>query len=213
MTQVPLWIQLIILFFSIVVHECSHGWVANRLGDPTARLSGRLTLNPLPHIDIMGTILLPLLLIITRSPILFGWAKPVPINPYNFVNPRRDMMKVALGGPGSNFILALVAAGLFWLTNALVGYNISTQLWMNTLVFMGFINILLAVFNLVPIPPLDGSRIVSGLLPPRAAMTYERITPMGFFIVFILLFTGVLWYLLGPVLNFFMHILFGTGLM
>ena len=213
MTQIPLWIQLIILFFSIVVHECSHGWVANQLGDQTARLSGRLTLNPLPHIDIMGTILLPLILIITHSPILFGWAKPVPINPYNFVNPRRDMMKVAFGGPGSNLALALVASGLFWLTNALVGYNISTQLWMNTLLFMGFINILLAVFNLVPIPPLDGSRIVSGLLPPHAAMTYERITPMGFFIIFILLFTGVLWYLLGPVLNFFMHILFGPGLM
>lgn len=180
-------ILLPILLFSIILHECAHGWVAERCGDPTARLSGRLTLNPIPHIDLMGTIVLPLLLIMTRSPIIFGWAKPVPVNFHNLRNPRQDMIWVALAGPATNIALALLCAVALKagigtprsIVGLLLGYGV-------------FINLLLAIFNLIPIPPLDGSRILMGLLPPQQAYSYARIEPFGFVIIIGLLFMGFL---------------------
>ena len=173
---------LIFLFFSIIIHEVSHGFVAHLLGDATAKNSGRLSLNPLVHIDVFGTILLPLLLIISRSPILFGWAKPVPINPYNFKNPRRDMMWVGLSGPSSNLLIAIA---LSLMLRILPDSGLSI-----ILVYAAIINVALAIINLIPIPPLDGSRILAGLLPRELAYQYMKMEPFGFIIaiLFILLF-------------------------
>lgn len=173
-------IQLAILFFSIIVHEVSHGYVALIKGDPTAKYSGRLTLNPLPHIDIFGTIILPILLVIMHAGIIFGWAKPVPINPYNLRNPKKDMIWIGAAGPASNFGIAI---GLSILFRAGLGHTFIGQF----LVYAIAINILLAIFNLIPIPPLDGSRILEGVLPYEAQMSYKRIEPFGFLIIFPLL--------------------------
>jgi len=175
-------ILIIILFFSIIIHEVSHGYIAYRLGDPTAKYSGRLTLNPLVHIDLFGTILIPAFLILSHSPILFGWAKPVPINPYNFRNPRKDLMWVGFSGPASNLIIAFILS--------LIIKILPSSLITVILNYGGVINVVLAVINLIPIPPLDGSRILTGLLPPELAYKYMRIEPFGFIIalLFIILF-------------------------
>ncbi len=175
-------ILIVILFFSIIIHEVSHGYVAYILGDPTAKYAGRLTLNPAVHIDVIGTIILPLFLIISNSPILFGWAKPVPINPYNFKNPRKDLMWVGLSGPASNLAIALI---LSFIIKILPHSNFTLILASGAI-----INIVLAVINLIPIPPLDGSRIITGLLPRELAYKYMRLEPFGFIIaiLFILLF-------------------------
>ncbi|HEC69378.1 MAG TPA: site-2 protease family protein [Candidatus Omnitrophica bacterium] len=175
-------ILIIILFFSIIIHEVSHGYIAYRLGDPTAKYSGRLTLNPLVHIDLFGTILIPAFLILSHSPILFGWAKPVPINPYNFRNPRKDLMWVGFSGPASNLTIAFI---LSLIIKILPSSPITV-----ILNYGAVINIVLAVINLIPIPPLDGSRILTGLLPRELAYKYMRIEPFGFIIavLFIILF-------------------------
>ena len=175
-------ILIIILFFSIIIHEVSHGYIAYRLGDPTAKYSGRLTFNPLVHIDLFGTILIPAFLILSHSPILFGWAKPVPINPYNFRNPRKDLMWVGFSGPASNLIIAFILS--------LIIKILPSSLITVILNYGGVINVVLAVINLIPIPPLDGSRILTGLLPRELAYKYMRIEPFGFIIalLFIILF-------------------------
>jgi len=173
-------IQLAILFFSIIVHEVSHGYVALRSGDPTAKYSGRLTLNPLRHIDPFGTVVLPILLILMRSPFLIGWAKPVPINPYYLRNPKKDMAKIGAAGPLSNLGLAIIFAIIYRIT----GMGVISFF----LLYAVFINLLLFLFNLVPVPPLDGSRIVAGFLTHDAYEKYMRIEPYGFIIVFALLF-------------------------
>lgn len=171
---------LFILIMSAILHEIMHGWVANKLGDPTARLLGRLTLNPIPHIDPIMSILVPLMLVISGSPIIFGAAKPVPVNPMNLRDGRKDMALVALAGPGTNLLIALIAAGLAHIT-------ISIPLLHLLFTLITFYNLMLGFINLLPIPPLDGSKVFSVLLPDELAATYMSIERFGFIIIFFLL--------------------------
>ncbi len=204
-------IQLPVLLFSVILHEVAHGWVAEKFGDDTARVMGRLTFNPIPHIDLFGTILLPALALMTGAP-MFGWAKPVPVNQYRLNNPDRDMIWVALAGPGSNLLLASAAAFGMWImrTFSIGSESVAFSLY-ELLRLTVVINVILPVFNLFPIPPLDGSRVVHGLLPSKLAYQYSQLEYYGFFIIIILLSTGVLWRLLGPVVNFILLSL-GAGM-
>lgn len=190
-------IQKIIIYavpiiFAITVHEVAHGWVASKLGDQTARMMGRLTLNPIKHIDPIGTIVVPIVMLIF-TPFLLGWAKPVPVDWRNLRRPRQDMAWVALAGPGANLLMLI-----FWVLVAkliiISGFgNQSYAIPLMAMALAGvFINIILMVLNLIPIPPLDGSRVLSALLPPRAAIHYNRLEPYGIIIILILLLTGVL---------------------
>jgi len=205
--MIPLPVALVIFFFAVVVHECAHGWMASRCGDNTARYAGRITLNPLPHIDLIGTVIFPLLLIVSGSPFVIGWAKPVPVNPYNFNNPRRDLVRVGAFGPLSNIGLAVVSSFLVWISSYLPMEELRRSLLL-ILLFSVLINLLLAVFNLIPIPPLDGSQIMSGLLPSHMAMRYAAIAPFGFIIIFLLLLTGLLWAIIIPIVQFLYSLLF-----
>jgi Zn-dependent protease len=174
---------IVALAFSVSFHEFSHGWMANRLGDPTARLAGRLTLNPVAHVDPVGTLILPGLMYLFAG-VLFGYAKPVPVDPRNLRDPRWDNLKVSLVGPFSNLFLALVAAVLWGLLAALVGDgNAVGQL----LVMMVGLNCSLFVFNLLPIPPLDGSWILDSALPRHAYDAFQRIKPWGFFVLVVII--------------------------
>lgn len=157
------------LIFSIIIHEVSHGFAAEMLGDPTARLQGRLTLNPIPHIDIMGSILVPALLILTQMGFLFGWAKPVPYNPYNLKNQRWGEAIVAGAGPGVNILLALLFGFMIRF-----GEGVFSPMFLQLAGIVVFINIMLAFFNLIPLPPLDGSKILKSVLPYRASMSFQR---------------------------------------
>jgi Zn-dependent protease len=164
--EIIIWITGILLFvFTIIIHEVSHGWMADRLGDPTARLSKRLTLNPIAHIDLYGSVLLPLFLILAGSPFLFGWAKPVPVDPFNLKNPKKDVAAIALAGPFSNILIATVLAILYRVT----ANQIISGLILQTIAF----NVALAMFNLIPIHPLDGGKILSGLLPDKQSREYD----------------------------------------
>lgn len=183
-------ISIIILLFSVIVHEVMHGFVALKFGDHTAERAGRLTLNPIPHIDLFGTILLPALLIFTGSPILFGWAKPVPVNPLNFSNLRRGELLVSAAGILSNFGLAALAVVIFHILNSLP--QTFPVVVGSLLQFTIMINLLLGIFNLLPIPPLDGSKILLSQLPYNLAKSYQRMEPYGFLILLILLFSGLL---------------------
>ena len=182
--QLATW--LIPLVIAIVFHEVSHGLVANALGDPTARLRGRLSFNPIKHVDPFGTLLLPMILAVSGAPI-FGWAKPVPVIAGRLRNPRWHMILVALAGPGMNFLLALVAAlllaGLFALAPTGIAWAFIGQ---NLLNFLA-INIFLAIFNLLPMPPFDGGHVVEGLLPRRLAVHYRKLGRYGFLLLIVLL--------------------------
>lgn len=178
-------LSIIILLFSVIIHEVMHGVIALRFGDHTAEHAGRLTLNPIPHIDLFGTILLPALLIFTGSPILFGWAKPVPVNPLNFSNLRKGELLVSAAGILANFGLAILAALIFHILNALP--QEFPALLGSLLRFTVLINLVLGTFNLFPIPPLDGSKILLSQLPYNLAKSYQRIEPYGFLILLILL--------------------------
>ena len=183
-------LSIVILLFSVIVHEVMHGFVALKFGDHTAQKSGRLTLNPIPHIDPVGTILLPALLILTGSPILFGWAKPVPVNPLNFSNLRRGEFMVSAAGILANFGLAALAVVIYHILNSLP--QTFPAILGSLLQFSVMINLLLGIFNLLPIPPLDGSKILLSQLPYNLAKSFQRIEPYGFLILMILLFTGLL---------------------
>jgi len=180
---------IIPLVFAIVFHEVAHGWVARILGDPTAAERNRLSLNPLRHVDPIGTVILPGILALTKAPI-FGWAKPVPVNKYRLNNPRRDMMAVAAAGPGTNLVLGVVGAVLLGLLVRAAGdANPTTGLLFVAENLRNFIlvNVFLALFNLLPIPPFDGSHIVEGLLPEGAAQAYAKLRPYGFGLIIVLL--------------------------
>lgn len=175
---------LIILIFSIVIHEVAHGSVAYLLGDPTAKNAGRLTLNPINHLDPVGSILLPILLILFRSPVLFGWAKPVPINPYNFKDPRWDDARVGLAGPASNFLVALI----FGLA---IRFLVLPAMLLEIFSVIVFLNLILAVFNLVPIPPLDGSHVLFSLFPDSFHEFKIFLHRYSLFILLFFLFFGL----------------------
>lgn len=179
-------LSIVILLFSVIVHEVMHGVVAKKFGDRTAERAGRLTLNPLPHIDPIGTVALPLLLVISGSPVLFGWAKPVPVNPLNFSSLRRGEFFVSAAGILANFSLAILAAMTFHFLNALP--QTFPVILGSLLRFTVLINLILAVFNLFPIPPLDGSKLLMSQLPHKLAKEYQRLEQYGFLILLILLF-------------------------
>ena len=182
------------VLFAITVHEVAHGWVAYQLGDASAKMLGRLTLNPIKHVDPIGTIVVPGLLLLFSAGFIFGWAKPVPVNQSALRRPKQDMLWVALAGPGVNFVMAI-----FWL----LVIAIANMADMPALVMMGaagvFVNILLAVFNLLPIPPLDGARILSSLLPNKLAWQYNQLEPYGLFILIGLLYLGVFQWIVWPI--------------
>jgi len=167
-------ITIAALVMSIVIHEVAHGFMANFLGDPTARLSGRLTINPISHIDIVGSIIVPALLYISHAGLLFGWAKPVPYNPYNLKNQRWGEALVAAAGPGTNIIIALIFSVVIRMNGSLGG----TPAFVEILGYIVYINILLACFNMIPIPPLDGSKILAAVLPYRLEMKYRELTAL-----------------------------------
>ena len=180
MAKIAFWSVPVLL--AVILHELAHGYTAYRLGDPTAARLGRLSLNPISHVDMFGTILLPLFLVLTGSPILFGYAKPVPVDFTNLRNPRRDMVYVAAAGPAMNLFLAMLTASVF-------------------------INVALAVFNLFPLPPLDGGRVAVGLLPRGLAFPLARLEPYGMFILIGLLMTGILGDMIRPVTVFLLDAL------
>ncbi len=196
-------ILVIPVLFAIIVHEVAHGWVAKYLGDPTAQRLGRLTLNPIKHIDPFGTVLVPALLLLLHAGFIFGWAKPVPITWENLRHPKRDMAIVAAAGPAANLLMAL-----FWGLVVRVGMllPVSAQWVSKPMQFMGLggiaVNVLLMVFNLLPLPPLDGGRVAVGLLPGPWAWRLSRVEPFGFYIVLGLMMTGLLWVVVGPVGDF-----------
>lgn len=196
------------VLFAITVHEVAHGWVAKRLGDPTAMMMGRLTLNPLKHIDPVGTVLLPLIMLWVGG-FVFGWAKPVPVTWENLKHPRRDMALVALAGPASNLIMALLWALVMKIAMVLPASASALSL---PLIYMGgagiFINAILMVLNLLPLPPLDGSRVVSAFLPGPWSYRFSRIEPYGFPILIVLLMTGVLGMIISPPLHGFRSLLY-----
>ena len=207
------------LIFAIVFHEVAHGWVANKLGDPTARDMGRLTLNPIPHIDLIGTIIMPLMLfLLTDGRMLFGYAKPVPIDPRYFKDPKKGMALSSMAGPGVNIAMAVTFS--FLLRVVMVGLEGKVPEpawgWFATPVtlMLGYgviINVVLAVLNLIPIPPLDGSRIVYWLLPDKLAGAYYQLERYGMIILMLLIFTGILGRFMTPIIRPLLGLLLGDG--
>jgi Zn-dependent protease len=197
------------ILIAIILHEVSHGFVANKLGDPTAKMLGRLTLNPVAHIDLFGTILMPLFLLVsTGGQFVFGYAKPVPINPYNFRNPKRDMAISAAGGPLMNLFVAIISVVILKYLIIPAAGGASEEVMVKIIKPMGMmlnasiqINIVLAAFNLIPIPPLDGGRVLMGFLPDSQAHLLGKVEPFGMIIVMVLVVTGIASVVITPLIK------------
>ncbi len=192
------------MLVSLTVHEWAHAWTADRLGDPTARLLGRVSFNPIVHIDPIGTILLPLVAMFSGFPIL-GWAKPVPVNTSQLRSPKRDFMIVAAAGPISNLIQAGIAAAAF---HAVGGFAEAGQMGVARILLMAVsINLLLAVFNMIPVPPLDGGNVLAGLLPDSMGGLLQSMRQYGFIILYALMFSGILWRIVNPPYEFLLRLM------
>ena len=185
---------LLFLLLSLSVHEAAHAWTADRLGDPTARMLGRITLNPLSHIDWIGTVLFPLVSATTGLP-LIGWAKPVPVNMHNLKAPRRDFALIASAGPISNVLLAVAATPLFMMIHGNGSIELSTILAAKFVV----LNVSLAIFNMIPVPPLDGGNVLAGFVPESVASTIDRVRPFGIIVLYAIMLTGLLGRFVFPV--------------
>jgi Zn-dependent protease len=201
-------VTFVVLIASLTFHEAAHAWTANRLGDPTARLLGRLSLNPVVHIDPIGTLLFPLIAMVTGAP-LIGWAKPVPVDMRNLREPKRDFAIVAIAGPVSNLLLAIGGAALM---SAAFGEGAIDALRADDMLATGLfmfilLNVLLAVFNMIPIPPLDGGNVLIGILPAPMAAVIEQLRTYGFVLLYLLLLTGVLGAITRPVQGFILDVL------
>ncbi len=196
---------LVVLIPSVSLHELFHAWTAYRLGDPTAKLMGRLTLNPIAHIDPIGTLLLPFLMFLFTG-FVFGYAKPVPINSANLHDPKRDMILIGLSGPLANFSLALVFSFIIK-AGSLTGLLTNLSAIYALLRFGIIINLILAIFNLIPIPPLDGSQVLMGILPYHLAVSYSKLEPYGFLIIVGFLYLGIIGKIIFPVINFLTMVL------
>lgn len=202
-------IQYAVLLFAISIHESAHAWMAYKFGDPTGKNQGRITLNPIPHIDPIGTIIFPLVLTIMGST-AFGWAKPVMVNPYNLRNPRRDIIFISAAGPAANIIAAVSGIIIFLLLkNNLGPQNEIVVILLYVFLRLITINILLVIFNLLPIPPLDGSGILEGLLKGEALYYYNKIKPYGPLIMLLIIFTPIFQMIANPILSFVFNILRG----
>lgn len=203
-------VSVLPVLFAITLHEVAHGWAARRLGDDTAARLGRLSVNPVRHIDPVGTLLIPGMLLLLKSGFLFGWAKPVPVDFNRLHSPRRDMALVAVAGPAANLLMAV-----FWALIARVALGLNTEAITTPLVLMAQVgigmNVILMLLNLVPIPPLDGGRVAVGLLPRAWALWYSRLEPYGFYILLALMFTGLLSSLLGQPVRFLESLLYGLA--
>ena len=197
--------QFLVVLFAISVHESAHAWAADKFGDPTAKLQGRISLNPIAHIDLIGTIIFPLILAVIGAPV-FGWAKPVMVNPYNLRNPKRDGMFISAAGPLANMSVSLgiILLLLVFHKPILLSANPTLLLLLKLAAYLLMINVFLAIFNLIPVPPLDGSGILEGLLKGEALVFYEKIKPYGFFILLIVIYTHIF----DSIANFVFSLLF-----